>query len=86
MSAVVIAAKVPWKATNTYSGIVASAEESVSGLVPARRSLSNPPKKVPSPVKASEKPYATQRIEISENTTNTCISTESVFFERARPP
>lgn len=49
ISATVMAAKVPWKATNTYSGMVGSAPESVSGAMPLRKILSKPPKNVPSP-------------------------------------
>ncbi len=43
ISATVMAAKVDWKATNTYSGMVPSVAESVSGVMPARNSLSKPP-------------------------------------------
>ena len=47
----VMAAKVPWKAMNTYSGTVGSAPM-LSGVTPFRNSLSKPPKKLPSPLKA----------------------------------
>jgi hypothetical protein len=43
MSATVMAANVAWKATKTYSGMVGSMPESVSGAMPLRNSLSNPP-------------------------------------------
>ena len=51
ISATVMAAKVPWKATKTYSGMVASAPM-VSVVTPLRNSLSKPPTKLPSPLKA----------------------------------
>ena len=54
--AVVMAAKVPWKATNTYSGMVLSTADRVSGVMPERNSAPKPPKKVPSPTNVSEKP------------------------------
>jgi hypothetical protein len=49
ISATVMAAKVDWKATNTYSGMVGSRPDSVSGAMPFRKILSNPPKNWPSP-------------------------------------
>ena len=49
ISATVMAANVPWKATNTYSGIVGSTAESVSGAMPLRNTLSAPPMNSPSP-------------------------------------
>ncbi len=52
--ATVMAANVDWKATNTYSGMVGSAPDSVSGAMPLRKILPKPPKKLPSPAKASE--------------------------------
>ena len=51
ISATVMAAKVPWKAKNTYSGMVGSAPK-VCCVTPLRKSLSKPPKKLPSPLKA----------------------------------
>ncbi|MCY1362009.1 hypothetical protein D9M68_852280 [compost metagenome] len=51
ISATVMAAKVPWKAKNTYSGIVVSAPK-VSCVMPFMKILSKLPKKLPSPVKA----------------------------------
>ncbi len=52
ISATVIAAKVAWNDTNTYSGIVGSMAERVSGAMPLRKILSNVPKNVPSPPNA----------------------------------
>jgi len=51
ISATVMAANVDWKDTNTYSGIVGSRPESVSGAMPLRKSFSVPPKNCPSPEK-----------------------------------
>ncbi|MOA68312.1 hypothetical protein D3C78_1958730 [compost metagenome] len=53
ISATVMAANVAWKDTNTYSGMVLSALDSVSGVMPLRNSLSKPPKNLPSPPKVS---------------------------------
>ncbi len=52
ISATVMAAKVDWKDTNTYSGMVGSRSESVSGVMPWRNSLPVLPMNCPSPEKA----------------------------------
>ena len=52
ISPTVIAAKVAWKAMNTYSGMVGSAADSVSGATPFRNSLPKPPTNWPLPPKA----------------------------------
>ena len=49
MRAGVIAAKVIWKQTNTYSGMVPL---SVSLVMPARKALEKPPKSAPPSLKA----------------------------------
>jgi hypothetical protein len=51
ISATVMAAKVLWNETNTYSGMVVNAPK-VSVVTPLRNILSSPPKKLPSPVNA----------------------------------
>ena len=52
ISATVMAAKVDWKATNTYSGTVGMAPESVPGPMPSKKALLKSPKKRPSPPNA----------------------------------
>src|SRR6185436_20137568 len=90
----VIAAKVAWKATNTssYIGVallkVAPSENvpDEESNVPFRKSRSKPPMNSLPVVNAREYPYTHHSTVMSENPTNTCISTDSMFFERTRPP
>ena len=90
----VMAANVAWNATNTISYIgvallkVAPSENMpvAESNTPDRNARSSPPKNALPVVNASEYPYTHQSTVISEKLTNTCISTESMFLLRTRPP
>ncbi len=96
MRPTVIAANVAWNTMNRYSGITTpllnvpvvakEAAPSVIEKMPDRNSRSKPPKNAPPSVNAMLYPYTVHSTTMSEKITNTCISTESMFFERTRPP
>ena len=89
ISAQVMPANVAWKATNTSSGIITPSVKvaaSESMVMPMRKALSRLPMIRPAPPKARLYPYTAQSTTMSENTTITCISTDSMFLLRTSPP
>src|SRR6185295_1202805 len=89
----VIAANVAWNATNTSSyigvpllNVAASEAPFTESYVPCNSTRLKPPMNSLPCVKAREYPYTHHNTVMSEKPTNTCITTESMFFERTSPP
>jgi hypothetical protein len=92
ISAGVMMAKVSWKVTNTVSGTV---PVRASIPTPRRKALSRPPTKelrfvtpasMPLVSKARLYPQMIQMRVTMPVRAKHCISTDSTFFERTRPP